>query len=172
MKAISCLILPAAESRASNLGMFSFWHAEILAMAEPIVPRIQIVIAPHAIRGRLFLTEEERVGSSLFVEEVTAAGLWLVFDLFLKTILTLFCPTGLICEAAPLTDLVLEVCLTWLSSAGFAREAVFLVCLGLEINLTKFFPSELNCEVAFLTGLALGGGVFDQPVPGRFLIRT
>ena len=64
------------------------------------------------------VTEEERVFSSLFVEEVSAAGLWLVFDLTLlaglalKTNLTLFRPAGLICEAAPLIDLALEIHLT------------------------------------------------------------
>ena len=64
------------------------------------------------------MTDEERVFSFIFVEEMSAAGLWLVFGLILlaglvlKTNLTLFCPAGLICEAVPLIDLALEICLT------------------------------------------------------------
>ena len=64
------------------------------------------------------MTGGERVFSSIFVEGMSAAGLWLVFNLILlaglvlKTNLTLFCPAGLICEAAPLIDLALETCLT------------------------------------------------------------
>ena len=58
-------------------------------------------------------TEEDSLGPSLFDEGIPAAGLGLVFDLTLlaglsfTTILALFCPAGLVCEAAPLTDLAL-----------------------------------------------------------------
>ena len=61
------------------------------------------------------LTEEDALGSSLYVGGMSAVGLRLAFDLTLladlsfETILALFCSAGLVCEAAPLTGLALKL---------------------------------------------------------------
>ena len=61
--------------------------------------------------GWWVLTEGDVLGFSLYVGGVPAVGLRLVLDLALladlstKTILAFFCPAGLVCEMALLTDL-------------------------------------------------------------------
>ena len=60
------------------------------------------------------LTDEERVFSLIFAEDLSAASLWLVFGLVLLAGLvpTAGLMAGFICEAVLLTDLALEINLT------------------------------------------------------------
>merc|ERR1739841_81302 len=68
IKARSCLILPAAESRAANLALFSVWHAEMLAMAVPFswhnvaISDIFLEQEELAAASRLILSDASRIG--------------------------------------------------------------------------------------------------------------
>ena len=68
--------------------------------------------------GGEVLTEEDILGLPLYVGGMPVVGLRLAFDLTklgdlsTKTILALFCPAGLVCEAAPLTKWAAQVSLT------------------------------------------------------------
>ena len=68
MKVTFCLIFPAAESRASNLEMFSFWHAETSAIVAPLFWHIVAISAIFSEQEelaevrRLILSDTSRNG--------------------------------------------------------------------------------------------------------------